>query len=158
MKTIKNFTFGLLLSLGTAAVAFAQAGPAEQLPAPPAPTITVSVSAKGVRFAALGVVKQIRLEVFGEGRDSVYDSGFKAGNVYDWGLKDEYGQLLRDGAYVFVVTFRDASGRVGMQQGGVLIEAGRPSFQLGEAEQSGAIAREKGRGSVADNVEGALTL
>src|SRR5437870_1199717 len=85
---IRNSALGLLLLLAGASVTFAQDRP-ETRTASSAPTITVSISAKGVRFAALGSVKQMRLEVFGADGDSLYNSDFQAGSVRDWKPEDK---------------------------------------------------------------------
>src|SRR5215210_7793436 len=119
MKTIQKFTSGLLLSLLTAAAAFAQTEAAGQPPSPHAPTVTVSASAGGVRFVALGGVEQMRLEVFGVDGDALYSTGFRAGSVLDWNLGG--GQHLPDAAYVCVVTVRDLAGKLFVKQGDVLV-------------------------------------
>jgi hypothetical protein len=139
---IKNFTLGLLLVLAAGAQAPAQERP-EGREGAAAPAVTISVSAKGVRFAALGAVKQIRLEVFTEGGDPVYGSGFQPGNVRDWRPEDRQGQRLPDGRYLCVVTFRDLSGRLGMKQGALVMRGGRPSLEMAEVEQAGAAEPEK---------------
>ena len=126
---IRHFTIGLLLLMSASANALAQERP-DARSAAPAPAVTISTSSKGVRFAALGGVKQIRLEVFGAGDEPVYGSDFQAGNVRDWALEDKHGQLLPDGTYVCVITFRDISGRLGVRQGTVLLQGGKPSLQL----------------------------
>jgi hypothetical protein len=132
----KNFTLGLILVLAAAAQVSAQERP-------DAPAVTISVSAKGVRVAALGAVKQIRLEVFAEGGDTLYSSGFQSGNVRDWNLEDRQGQRLPDGRYLCITTFRGLSGKLGMKQGALVLQGGRASLEMAEVGQAGAGESEK---------------
>jgi len=54
-----------LLSLFLFAASASAQTPAQAPPTPPdAPTVTVAATSRGVRFAALGSVKQTRLEVY----------------------------------------------------------------------------------------------
>jgi hypothetical protein len=154
MSAIRIFLTPVLL-LACAAGASAQA---DAQPAAPAPAVTIAPTAKGLRVVAVGSVKQIRLEVFGEGGDTLYSSGFQAGNVRDWGMADRQGQPVPDGSYLCVVTFRDVSGRVGMRQGRVVVRAGRPSFQLDDGERVGAAEPEKALGAVTSDPADAMTL
>lgn len=124
----------------------------------PDPTVTISILAKGIRFAALGSLGQMRLEVFDTNGAPVYNSEFQAGNVQDWALKDNFGQPLPDGSYLCVVTVRDVSGRLGMKQGSVLVQAGQASLKLAEGEQTGAVQSEKALTPVADGNATAVTL
>src|SRR5215213_864884 len=137
MNMKRNFTLSLLLSTLAAAITLAQE-PQDVRPAATASTVTLSISDKGVRFAVLGTIKQIRLEVFNEAGDSLYNSSFQAGNVRDWNIKDKRGLPLPDGTYLCVVTYREVSGAVGLKQGRLLVQAGRPSFQLEVGEKAGA--------------------
>jgi hypothetical protein len=157
MTTLRKIILGILVSSWAAPSANAQEPAGAQQPAPSS-AVTISTSDKGLRFAALGAVKQIRLEVFGESGDSLYASGFQSGNVRDWNLRDRQGLPMPDGAYLCVVTFRDVSGRVGMRQGRVVVRGGRPSFQLEEGERVGAVEQEKAVGALSGDSAGALTL
>src|SRR5215207_3059381 len=111
MTIIRTFMLALLLLAGIV-VTFAQSEQAGKSTAPSATAVTVSISAKGIRFTALGSVGQMRLEVFNTNTsgDPLYSSEFKAGNIQDWALKDNFGQTLLDGSYLCVVTVRDMSG------------------------------------------------
>ena len=153
----RNFTLGLLLTLAGTIVASAQDRP-EATPATPATAVTVSVSANGVRFAALGSVKQMRLEVFGADGSPLYSSDFRPGNVRDWKLEDTHGLRLPDGTYLCVVTFRDVSGRLGMKQGAVLVQGGQAALQLAGGDEAGAVEAEKRLDPMTETGATALTL
>ena len=66
-------------------------------------------SAESVRFASLGELIQMQLEVIASSGEFLFDSGFKSGNVVDWHLLDKQGQRLADGSYLCVVTARGSS-------------------------------------------------
>jgi hypothetical protein len=157
MNICKKLTLSLMLFSWAAAAASAQER-ADPRPAAAPSVVTISTAVKGVRITALGDVKQIRLEAFGEGDTPLYSSGFKAGNVFDWKLEDTQGLPLPDGTYLCVVTFRDVSGRAGMRQGRVVVRDGKLSYQLNEDEKAGAVEPEKALGAVTGDAGGAMTL
>ncbi|HJU54434.1 MAG TPA: hypothetical protein VJ715_07685 [Pyrinomonadaceae bacterium] len=74
--------------------------------------ITASASGGLVRFAAVGAVERLRLEVFDDAGDPVFDTGFKPGNLRDWRLTNARGQRMTDGGYLCVVTVKELSGRL----------------------------------------------
>jgi hypothetical protein len=111
-----------------------------------------------VRFAVLGSVKQMRLEVYDANGDSLYSSDFQPGNVRDWKLEDKQGLRLADGTYQCVITFRDMSGRLGMRQGGILMQGGQALLQLSDSEQVRAIDAEKALAPVIGDTATAITL
>lgn len=146
-----------LLMLAGVIVTFAQS---EQTGKPSAPdsTVTVSISAIGVRFAALGSIGQMRVEVFNANGDSLYNSEFQAGNVRDWSLDDKLGQRLADGTYTCVVTIRDLSGRLSIKQGAVLMQGGQGALKLSEGDQGGSIEPDQNLSPVLDTNATAVTL
>ncbi len=157
MILIRTFTLAFLLLAGVV-ITFAQSEPAGKTNAPSGTTITMSISAKGVRFTALGNIGQMRLEVFNAGGESLYNSDFKAGNVQDWTTEDQRGQPLADGSYLCVITTRDFAGRLGIKQGTVLVQAGQVSLKLGESEQAGTVEAEKALAPVTQDDATALAL
>lgn len=157
MTLIRTFMLMLLLLAG-AVVTFAQSEQTAKASAPPDPTVTISISNRGVRFVALGQIRQMRLEVFSTSGDSLYNSELQAGNVRDWALEDKQGQRLPDGSYLCVITVREVSGRLGMKQGTVLVQGGQASLKLGEGGKVGAVEPEKGLVSVPDGSATAMTL
>ena len=121
-----------------------------------APTVTVLATASGVRFVALGAVRQTRLEVYDSAGAAVFDSGFLPGNVRDWASQ---ASRLPDGTYSCVLTARDLSGRLSLKQGAVVLVGGQPSLALGEAEVVNGIINEATvPASVLTLEEGAATL
>jgi hypothetical protein len=146
---VLRFLISQVLLLAGASMIYGQTagGP----PQPPAASVTISPSAEGVRFVALGGVKAIRLEVLGADGETVYNSGFARGNLRDWKLEDNQGHRLADGSYLCVVTVRDLAGQLGVRQGSVLIQGGKASLQLVEGAQAGPLQVEKGLAAVAQS-------
>lgn len=135
----------LLFLLFTSVSAQTLRKPAERSVAPTiaeesaAPTVTVSTTASGVRFVAVGAVRQTRLEVYDSSGAAVFDSGFQPGNVRNWAAQ---ASSLPDGTYSCVLTARDLSGRLSFKQGAVVLAGGQPSLALGEAGAATGIGNE----------------
>ena len=107
LKACVSIVF-LLLSLLPESVA-AQAPAADRLNVR---AVTASSSGKQARFTALGELVEIRLEVINSSGTVVFDSGFKAGNVLDWELKDNEHNELTDGSYLCAITVKNSSGQI----------------------------------------------
>jgi hypothetical protein len=121
----RSLCFALLLS--TAARAQEAQKPRPQTAGAP---VTVSASGTRVRFAAVGPVERMRLEVFDAAGESVFDTGLVPGNLRDWRLVNARGQRLTDGSYLCVVTVRELTGRLTFKQGSILISGGQASLAL----------------------------
>ncbi|HEX7176911.1 MAG TPA: hypothetical protein VF240_16745 [Pyrinomonadaceae bacterium] len=124
-------------------------------------TITATATERGLRFAAVGPVRQTRLEVYDASGARVFDSDFLPGNVRDWAAPEQGDD--RDGAYTCVLTARDLMGRFSVKQAAVLVEGGRAALSLGEAEPSGGVGASRGEAAGAatlsthDGRDGAVT-
>jgi hypothetical protein len=101
-----------------------------------APVVTASLTQKGVRFAALGAVKQIRVEVLNADGTPLFTSEFHPGSVYDWSPSGDGAQPLADGSYQLVVTIRDAAGRLSIKQCAIAVRGGEVALELGEADKA----------------------
>jgi|GEM_PF-5056937 len=71
--------------------------------------VIASASVDSLRFTSLGELLRMRLEVIASSGEVLFDSDFKQGNLVDWALTNKQGQRLADGAYLCVVTVKDAS-------------------------------------------------
>src|SRR5690242_20331399 len=78
--------------------------------------VIASASEKSIRFSVLGELIQMRLEVIGSSGETMFDSGVKQGNVIDWPGSDSKGKPLADGAYLCILTIKDASGQLTRKQ------------------------------------------
>src|SRR5438132_8884941 len=151
-----------LLALGITAqaqdVTRAQDQPIRESLRATGPAVTISVTERGVRFAALGSFGKMRLEVFNADGSSLYNSDFAAASVRDWVLDNKDGQLLPDGTYLCVITIRDLSGRMSTKQGSVVLQSGQPSLKLTEGESVQVVEQDKSLARVTDPPNNALTL
>lgn len=86
-------------------------------PAVSAPLVTATVNAKRVRFVSPGTVVQLRLEVYNEAGQKLFDTELRGGNVLDWQLQDGAGQSLPEGSYACVLTIKSLSGRLSQRVG-----------------------------------------
>ena len=83
--------------------------------------IALTVSRDLVRFAAPGDVHEIRVEVFSQTGEKLFDSDFVAGQTQDWRLKDLQGQTVENGLYAYTVTIKDKDGALRTQRGNVIV-------------------------------------
>ncbi len=83
--------------------------------------VLASVSGQALRFAALGELLQLRLEVISPTGERVFDSQFKAGNLIAWPAVDSQGQRLPDGTYLCRVSVKEADGEMSHRQALVAI-------------------------------------
>src|SRR4030095_9013881 len=85
------------------------------------PLVTSAPSAKRGLFVRHGTVVQLRLEVYNEMGQKLFDSELRGGNVLDWPLQDGAGQRLPSGSYACVLTSKSLSGhlsqRIGLGEG-----------------------------------------
>jgi hypothetical protein len=85
------------------------------------PVVTASIVSGGVRIAAPGAVVQLRLEVYDELGQKLFDTEQRGGDVLDWNLQQGAGARVADGAYLCVVTIKDLSGRLSQKIGLVTV-------------------------------------
>ena len=81
------------------------------------PLVTAAATSKRVRFVSPGTVVQLRLEVYNETGQKLFDTELHGGNVMDWNLQDGAGQRLPPGAYACVLTIKSLSGRLSQRVG-----------------------------------------
>ena len=87
------------------------------------PAVAVSSTAAGVRFVAPGDARRVRLEVYTAAGERLFDSGFRAGGIYNWD-----GQGLQDGSYLCVLTAEDLEGQSSRRLSSVTVAAGRAAL------------------------------
>src|SRR2546422_351010 len=158
MKKTRNCMLTLLALLALGMTTRAQDAPARESLRAAGPAVTISVTERGVRFAALGSFGKMRLEVFNADGTSLYNSDFAAASVRDWTLDSKDGQLLADGTYLCVITIRDLSGRLTTKQGSVVLQGGQPSLKLPDGESVEGVEPDKSLARVTDPPNTALTL
>ena len=86
--------------------------------------IATAASVDAVRFAANPAVVQMRIEVHSNGGTLLYDSGWKEGNLFNWGVEDSFGHLLAYGVkrrYPMLRSLRDSIAAVHDDGGFVVV-------------------------------------
>ncbi|HEX8291117.1 MAG TPA: hypothetical protein VF570_05150, partial [Pyrinomonadaceae bacterium] len=94
------------------------------------PAVAAASTAAGVRFVAPGEARRVRLEIYGADGSRLFDSGFRAGGIYDWD-----GQGLADGSYLCVLTAEDIQGRASRRLSSVAVASGRAALAKEGEEQ-----------------------
>ena len=122
-------------------------------PVPAAPLVTATATAKRVRFVSPGTVVQLRLEVYNEAGQRLFDTELHGGNVLDWYLQDGAGQPLPAGSYVSVLTIKSLSGRLSQRVGVVTVNDEKTAIEPVAGAQL-SLAQQQAIGPVADPVEG----
>ncbi len=99
MRRLSTLAFALLVLAFTIVTAFAQfrnSVPTQASADPSLSPLVAAMSARDhVRFAAIALARQVRLEILSAAGEPVYDSGFRAGNLLEWPVTSTRGSLLR---------------------------------------------------------------
>jgi hypothetical protein len=93
------------------------------------PAVASASTAAGVRFVAPGEARRVRLEIYTADGSRLFDSGFRAGGIYNWD-----GQGLADGSYLCVLTAEDIEGRASRRLSSVTVAGGRAALGKEGAE------------------------
>src|SRR5215208_4372449 len=80
------------------------------------PAVAAASTAAGVRFVAPGEARRVRLEIYTADGSRLFDSGFRAGGIYNWD-----GRGLADGSYLCVLTAEDIEGRASRRLSSVTV-------------------------------------
>ena len=159
MFTLKRFVGSSLCVLVLAGTAFAQENRApinnSQEPVLSAPLVTATSTARRVRFVSPGTVVQLRLEVYNEAGQKLFDTELHGGNVLDWHLQDGAGQDLQAGSYACVLTIKSLSGRLSQRVGLVTVNDKKAAIRAAEGAEL-SLAQQQTIGPVEGNA--ALTI
>lgn len=83
--------------------------------APTATDVTIIIQQEKVRFTARAAVAEMRLQVFDQAGEVVYDSGPVAESTLDWPLQNGNGQTLKSGLYAYSLAIREAGKEPGAE-------------------------------------------
>lgn len=139
MFKLKRLIGGSLVVLFIAGAALAQENLApidtSRDSVPAAPLVTATASSQRVRFVSPGTVVQLRLEVYNEAGQKLFDTELHGGNVLDWHLQDGGGLRLPAGSYGCVLTIKSLSGRLSQRVGVVNVNDKEAAIETAGAAQ-----------------------
>jgi hypothetical protein len=108
MQTIKRYLVTVLIALLTVPGTLAQ-NPAQTQAQPPASQdVTIIIQQEKVRFTAQKAVEEMRLQIFDQTGQLVYDSGPIAEPELNWPLQDGNGGLIKSGLYAYTLSVKEA--------------------------------------------------
>ncbi len=125
MFTLTRLIYGSLVVFVLTSVALAQENRAPlnttRESVATAPLVTVTATSKRVRFVSPGSVVQLRLEVYNEAGQKLFDTQLHGGNVLDWHFQNGAGERVAPGSYASVLTIKSLSGRLSQRVGLVTV-------------------------------------
>ncbi len=107
MSISKRFTVALLIALLTAFAARAQ-NPASdnQAAQTSAQDVRIIIQSRQALFTALKAVEEMRLQVFNQSGEMVFDSGPVAAGELNWPLQNASGEAIKSGMYAYALSIK----------------------------------------------------
>ncbi|MCI0387302.1 MAG: hypothetical protein MOB07_00815 [Acidobacteria bacterium] len=88
--------------------------------------VTIIIQQQQLRFTTPASAQELRLEVFNQAGETVYDSGLVMGQELSWTLQNTGGEAVPGGLYAYTLTIKEANSETPAQRRGHLIlESGR---------------------------------
>ncbi|HKQ74784.1 MAG TPA: hypothetical protein VJ810_13915 [Blastocatellia bacterium] len=120
MRTMKHFP--IVLALLCASTVMAQSLQQETRPTPGgSQSVTVIIERQQLCFAAPASAQEVKLEVFNQAGELIYDSGFVSGAELSWALRNTSGEAIPSGLYAYTLTVREANSEAPAHRYGHLI-------------------------------------
>src|SRR5262249_25617906 len=109
MYLIKSLITSLLCALLCASTALAQGGKAEPAQAGQnvAQDVMIIIQRQQVRFTAQRAIEEMRLQIFDQSGEMVYDSGPIAGPELDWSLQNANSETVKSGLYAYTLSIKE---------------------------------------------------
>jgi hypothetical protein len=112
MKTLKHFIVLLLCISLCMFLAQAQPGPDKRQEAQTtnriAQDMLIIIQQDQVRFTAQKAIEEMRLQIFDQAGQLVYDSGAMTGLELTWGLRQADGEAVKSGLYAYTLSVKEA--------------------------------------------------
>src|SRR5262249_9593504 len=71
--------------------------------------VTIIIQQQQLRFTAPASAQELRLEVFNQAGELVYDSGLITGQELSWALRNVSGEAVPSGLYAYTLTIKEAN-------------------------------------------------
>ena len=126
MLTMKQFPIVLACALLSVFTVAAQSLRPETSPTPNgSQSVTIIIESQQLRFTAPASSREVKLEVFNQSGELVYDSGFASGAELSWTLRNTSGEAAPSGLYTYTLTVREANSEgQTLRHGHLIIESG----------------------------------
>lgn len=119
MKTIKRFVAMMLCISLCMSVTQAQPAPDKrqnaQTPNTNAQDVLIIIQQEQVRFTARKAVEEMRLQVFDQAGQLVYDSGPSTGSELTWILRQANGEAVKSGLYAYTLSIKEIGREAGAE-------------------------------------------
>src|SRR5215813_12010980 len=127
MNSTKQFLVILVcLSLYTPLAAAQEPQPATPSRNMPSHEVTVIIQQQQIRFTASTLAQEVRLEVFNQSGERIYDSGLVSGAEISWALQNANGEAVPSGLYSYTLTVKEAGSETpATRRGHLILESGR---------------------------------
>jgi len=88
--------------------------------------VTVIIQQQQLRFAAPASAQEVRLEVFNQTGEMIYDSGLVSGSELSWALLNASGEAIPSGLYAYTLTVKEANSETpALRRGNLIVERGK---------------------------------
>ena len=88
--------------------------------------VTIIIQQHQLRFAAPASAQEVRLEVFNQAGEMVYDSGLVSGAELSWTLRNLSGEAVPSGLYAYTLTVKEMNSETPtLRRGNLIVERGK---------------------------------
>jgi hypothetical protein len=85
--------------------------------------VLIIIQQQQVRFTAQRAVEEMRLQIFNQAGEMIYDSGAGAGPELNWPLRNASGETVRSGLYAYTLSIKEAgAGKARERRGHFIVD------------------------------------
>jgi len=107
--------------------------------------VTIIIQQQQLRFAAPTSAQEVRLEIFNQAGEMVYDSGIISGAELSWALQNTSGETVPSGLYAYTLTIKEPNSETpALRRGHLILESGRDRLWVTNQGAIGAEAAVSG--------------
>src|SRR6476469_484974 len=111
----KKTAFVLLLALLLSSSIAAQTAPTSQA------KVNIIIDRETIRFAPQELAQEMRLVVTDQNGAELYDSSPLSVSTLDWLMRDNKGESVKGGLYLYTLTIKDAAGETSQRRGYLIV-------------------------------------
>src|SRR5262249_10543835 len=88
--------------------------------------VTIIIQQQQLRFIAPASAQELKLEVFNQAGETIYDSGLVSGPELSWALRNASGEGVPSGLYAYTLSVKEANSETPtLRRGHLILESGR---------------------------------